>query len=400
MNTRITLIGMLLALSIFAVTVGAQSQSAQTYWHTSDYYTIQMDGIGNGFVSAEMNLQSISTTPVSNITLEIPYSNVTVYRVVSSYQVYQPCPYCAYPQYYYNNTLKFDNYTTTSSGNSTILRIKLGRQLVNNSQQIVYLFFSKRGLAQKNFQGYSFQFRTIIDNNALIQEAYASVQVPDNMYLKGKPKFNETFSASSAIGALSAATSATALQTVVPALLTYPYYYSQYHASNLLPGEYFTVSGLYGSSQILLYLPEIVLAIIILIVAVLLFRAFLWQRIKRLFSSKGTNPTKKDFSMARATLVGMLSGFVFLLVYYGLRVLWSLLQYSYYYYSSPLSILLLLISLIISGFALFGLPYRLCYKVNKREGIAAGIISVIASIIYLIVIISLLSPPLVFPAAL
>jgi hypothetical protein len=389
-----SLLGVLLVLSYLVASAGAAaSTSAQTYWHTSDYYSIQFDGIGNGFISADLNLQGISTTPVNTLTLDIPYPNVIIYQIISeNASNYGPCYGCVEPYYNnYNSNPQFVNYTTTAVGSSTLLTLHLKQPLVNNSQAVIYLFYSVRGLAQKTFQGYQFTFDGIIDNSALIQNAYASVQVPENMYLQGKPTLNVNYSAGAGLGAFSAATSAASAAALIAPIFSYSY---QYHSSDLLPGEYFSISGLYGKSQALLYIWDIVAGIIIVVVVILLVRFFIGRRIKLVFSKK----TQGRFGLARPLLTGILSGFLFEVAYYGIEALFSFLN-SQYYYNSPLQILVILLALVTLGLSLFGLPLYLGRKYGWKEGAIAAIVSLVAAVIYSIIIIALFASPVVYPYA-
>lgn len=396
MRTKMSLFANVLFAVIFLATiVTAQSQNQQTYWHTSDYYSIQLDGAGNAFVSEQVNLQSISRTPVNSITLQIPYTGVTVYQIISenSYPYYGGCLDCAYPAVYpqYNNNPQFVNYTTTKTSDSTLLTMHLNQPLVNSSQATLYIFFSTSGVAQKTFQGYQFSFKTVIDNNALARDSYASVEIPQNMYLKGEPSFNVNYTP--AMSALASATSATGVAAALPAIFRYGY---QYHSSNLLPGEFFSVTGLYGSSLILLYVQEIVIGIIALVLIVLLFKYILWARIKKLFARKEKSSEKSNaFSYGRTIIAGFVSGFLFQVAYFTVQVVYTLVG-NLYYYNSPLPILFLLLSLIVYAMALFSLPYYLYTRYSRREGIVAGILSIIFGIIFFVIILFLFLQPVIY----
>ena len=167
----------------------------------------------------------------------------------------------------------------------------------------------------------------------------------------------------------------------------------------LLPGEFFTITGLYGSSYIRLYLQEIIVGIVILIIIILLFVFISIPRIRRIFNKKYQSKAIRqkpriEFSMTRAVLIGFFSGLLFLIAYYAVQVLFGV-QGSYYYYNSPLPILFAILSFVAYGLALFGLPYYLYSRFNKREGAIAGIISSIAAIIYFVIIFYLFPHPTV-----
>ena len=81
---RTGIVVLALMLILFVAPAAAQSQSGQLYWHSSDYYSIQFDGAGNAFMDVEMNLQSLSSTPVNTVSIFIPYQGVTVYRILGA----------------------------------------------------------------------------------------------------------------------------------------------------------------------------------------------------------------------------------------------------------------------------------------------------------------------------
>jgi hypothetical protein len=398
-QNMVYIVGIMLGLLLFVGAPVAQSQTSQTYWHTSDYYSIQLNGQGSAFIGYEMNLQSISKQQTNTITLDLPYNNVTVYQVISENSSYAPCIDCVYGNTYNNyENPQFVNYSVTSLYNSTVLTLNLNKTLnqtiKNSSQTTIYIFLSTRNLAYKTLQGYQFSFKTFIDPNALIRESYVTVEVPQNMYLKNQPTYNVNYGTTSAEGSLISATSASSAAAAIPAIFYNPY---QYQTNNLLPGQYFTVTGLYGTNQALLYLPEIIVAIIIVVIIILLIIFVFAKRIRRLFSSKQEDVRKNikaNFSLSRSILIGLASGFIFVIAYYALQLLSN---FGGYYYNSALSILLGLLGLVICGLALFGLPYYLYSRFNKREGILAGIISIIAAIIYLLIIVYLFPPVYAIP---
>ena len=138
----------LVALLSLAAPINALVQAQQpnwqlqkTYWHTSDYYSIDLNGVGNAFVSSEFDLQSLTNIPVNTITLQIPYPGVTVYQLISENTSHYPCLGCVQPAYYYANA-QFVKYNATQTFNSTTLTLFLNQPLVNSSQVTLYLFFS------------------------------------------------------------------------------------------------------------------------------------------------------------------------------------------------------------------------------------------------------------------
>ncbi len=381
----------LMALLLLATTASAQNQT-QNYWHTSDYYSVQLNGAGDAFVGEQITLQSISNNPINTITLVIPYTDVTLYQVIgeNATYFYPRCLDCGSGSDYGN--AYFVNYSVSHNYNSTLITLKLNKPLQNSSQTMIYLFYSARGVSQKVLQGYSFSFKTATDPNALIRQTYASVEIPQNMYLKGEPSYNITYQASTAQSSVIGATSALSVAAALPNIFYYGQY--QYQASNLLPGEFFTITGLFGTNQILLYLPEILLGIVVTIAIILLFKVFLWSKLKKMFTAKA----KSSFTFARPLLAGAVSGFLFQIVYYAVQVMLDFANS--YYYNSSLTILLSLLSIVLAGAALLGLPYCLYIKFGKKEGVLAAIIGIVFAIIYSLIIVLLFPPTQFLPAAL
>jgi len=363
----------------------------QTYWHSNDYYSVELTGSGNAFVIATINLESLSEKEVSSMTLQIPYTKVQIYKLVQEGGYWYPpcirgpCPYYE-PKYY---EPAFLDYTTETLADSTLVRFNLTRPIVNNSQTTVYLVFSTPRIAKETFQGFEFNFKTIQDSKALTRYISAGITVPQNMELKGKPKFNIDYKPSE----LATMTAPTAKE-FVSAIRT-PYYgWQQYSAQNLLPGESFTITGLYGENFFLLYFYEIIIGALALVVFLVLFYAFIYRKVRRMFARRieGEEIRKRrGFSFGRTFLVGVFSGFIFVFAFFALTYLSSLFQGGYYYYQPVLAILFFLLNAIILILSLFGLPYYLYSRYSKSEGVVAGIISIITTLL-LLVVISILFP--------
>jgi hypothetical protein len=388
-------------IPIFVFTVLLLSTSPvlaqqQTYWHSNDYYSVELTGSGNAFVVANINLESLSEKEVSSLTLQIPYTKVQIYKLVQGGGYWYPpcvgvCPYYE-PKYY---EPAFLDYTTETLADSTLVRFNLTHPIVNNSQTNLYLVFSTPRIAKETFQGFEFNFKTIQDSKALTRYVGASITVPQNMELKGKPKFKIDYKPSEL-----ATMAAPSAQEFV-GMIRYPYGGYQYSAQNLLPGESFTITGLYGENFFLLYLQEIAAGIICLIVFSFAFYVFAYRKIRRMFVRRIEGEEirrRREFSFGRTLVVGIFSGFIFVFVFFVLIYLSGLIQGGYYYYQPVLMILFFLLDAIILLMSLFGLPFYLGSRYSKSEGVAAGIISIITALL-LLVIVSILfpySPPIIY----
>lgn len=371
------------------------------YWHSYDYYSIELSGSGNAFVVGTIQLEALTSQPVSTITLEIPYRGITIYKLLQNGRYYTiPCPVCIEglcPPCNYNQQYQpsaFLNYTTQNLSDSTILTINLAYPVQNDTDTTLYLIFSTRTIAEKSLQGFSFNFKTVQDPNALIRSLSANVAVPQNMYLKGEPKFDIQYTPSQ----IAADAMKGSAETVASALRSYPYYgRGQFTANNLQPGESFTISGLYSDNQILLYSQEIGVAILGLLALAILVKYVFADTLRRMFSRKESEERisrrTEEFSFGRPILVGFISSLIFIAVYYLLNIVFG----SGYYYNSPIStITLLVLNGVFVILAIFGLPYFLFSKYNKTEGILAGVISLVLSFLLLIFLLPEYSPPILY----
>lgn len=376
------------------------------YWHSNDYYSIEMSGSGNAFVVGTIQLEALSTQPVNTITLEIPYTGVTFYKIVENgiYQsvciqpsgilcpINQPCYPCnGYQQVYQPSA--FLNYTTQTLSDSTIITINLAYPVQNDTSTTLNLIFSTTNIAQKTFQGFQFNFKTVEDPNALIRSLSADVSVPQNMYLKGKPSFNIQYRPSEIAAQALKATNAEAF------VQSYPIRYGggQFTASNLQPGESFTISGLYGDNLVLLYADYIAIAVLGIVVLAILVKYYFADRVTRMFARREGDERMSrrasEFSFGRPVLVGFVSSFIFIAVYYLLNLVFS---NGYYYGDAITSIMFLVINAIFILLSLFGFPYYLYSRFNKSEGILAGIVSLILSFVLLILLLPQYSPPAIY----
>lgn len=384
----------LFATTLLFVSSLAYAASNQLYWHSYDYYSIELSGSGNAFVVGTISLEALTQQQVNTVTLEIPYTGITIFKLVQNGRYMRPPCIAGTPpmpcDYVYEPS-SFLNYTTQTLSDSTILTINLAYPVQNDTDTTLYLVFSTRSIATKDFQGFPFNFKTVQDPNALIRSLSANVVVPENMYLKWEPKFDIQYKPSD-IAAQSMKASAEAIIGIVPPRNGN----AQYSASNLQPGESFTISGMYGDNWILLYFQEIVLVVVGLFAVGIVAKYVFANRVKKIFARRGGEERiarRTEFSFARPIIVGFVSSLIFISVYYLLNVL-----FGSSYYGNVTSITLLVINAVFVLLSLFGLPYFLYSKYSKAEGILAGIISLVLSFVLLILLLPQYSPPIIYNA--
>lgn len=369
------------------------------YWHSYDYYSIELSGSGNAFVVGTIQLEALTSQQVSTITLEIPYRGITIYKLVQNGRYYTiPCApciegscYCDYNQKYQPSA--FLNYSTQTLSDSTILTINLTYPVQNDTDTTLYLIFSTKTIAEKTYQGFSFNFKTVQDPNALIRSLSANVVVPANMYLKGEPNFDIQYKPSD----IAAEAMKGSAESIAGVMQRYPYGGGQFTANNLQPGESFTISGLYGDNQILLYSQEIGITVLGLLVLALLVKFVFADRIRKMFMRKEgeerVSRKSSEFSFGRSILVGFISSLIFIGVYYLLNTLFG----SGYYYGSPIgTVTLLVVNAVFVILSIFGLPYFLYSKYSKTEGILAGVVSLVLSFLLLIFLLPQYSPSILY----
>jgi len=388
----------LFAFALLLLNVSTVFAQQQTYWHSNDYYSIELTGNGNAFVVATINIESLSEKGVSSLTLQVPYTKIQIYKLVQEGGYWYP-PCIGTPCYYRDPVYyepKFLDYTIETLADSTLVRFNLSRPVVNNSQTTIYLVFSTPRIAKQTFQGFEFNFKTIQDSKALTRYVSAGITVPENMELKGKPKFKVDYNPSEL------ATMATSSAKEFVSSIRAPYYgYQQYSAQNLLPGESFTITGLYGENFFLLYFYEIIIGVLTLVIFLFLFYAFIYRKVKRMFARRIEGEEirrKRGFSFGRAFLAGIFSGFIFVAMFFALTYLSSLIYTGYYWYNPPIQILFFLLEGIVLILSLFGLPYYIGSRYSKSEGFVAGIISLITAFVLLLIISALFpsSPPIIY----
>jgi len=374
------------------------------YWHSNDYYNVELSGNGNAFVVATMNIESLSGKNITSLVLEIPNYNVQIYKLVQQGGYYYPCTLkpCPlgepnYPIYY---EPQFLNYTVENLAQSTVLKIDLAYPLMPTQQNTIYLVYSTPRIAKQTFQGYEFTFKTVQDPNALIRYVSASVTVPENMEIKGKPKFDINYRSADILGAVSSGSAKELVNSIASIRYPGPYYgYNQYSAQNLLPGESFTITGLYGSNVWLLYIQEILIGLAAIVIFLFIFYLFLMRRVRKMFKRKyeGVEIKKSRFSFGRAFIIGIVSGFLFVVSYFVLTYFSGMISAPSYGYQPTTQILFFLLNAGVLIITLFGLPYWIGRK-NKSEGIVAGIIGIFTALV-LLVIISILfpyQPPIIY----
>jgi len=371
----------------------------ETYWHSWDSYSVELDGEGDAFVIASMSFEGIqSGTNVTDVLLEIPGRNIRIYKVLQTPSYYGG-------DYYVNTqggSSQFLEYELSPLSASTQMTVHLKTPIRPNSQTAISIIYQTQDVAKPTFQGLEFRFETIKDSRATIRKSGANIYVPENMELKGKPKMTTQYLPSMVAG-YSSSLQAKELESQIA-----PNYYRgsyQYTASNLDPAESFMVSGLYGENSLLLYFWEIIGGIAIAVAIVIIFRYFgLAERIRKMFAGKHAEPAARSakkaemvkrapaaaqpqqliaFSWGRPVIMGIVTAFLFTLASFLSQFIFMAMESGsgYYNYSMmiPFVILVLIVMFALPAAALFGPAIYMYKKYGWQDGIITFVLGVILS---------------------
>lgn len=376
------------------------------YWHSSDTYTIELDGEGDAFIVAEMQFELISEENISEITLEIPGSNVEVYKIIQYMYPYyggtrttsQPRPGGA-PSTYYDDiaypepksTIEFLDYEKEVYSDFVILNIKLKRNLTLKQQGNIAIVYQTNAIGKETFQGIEFKFETIKDINSVIRFAGANIIVPGDMTLKGKPEFDIDYKPSYLARQFQTETADVGAALATAGLMSNYKAYTpprsnrvHYSVNNIDPGESFTIKGLYGDNSYLLYIWEFLATIAIVIMFLFFAKSFrLWKKIKDLFSPK-IHFKKNGFSLERSLGMGLISGLFFSISFIFVTILSGITSNLPYAIREILQLMTTLLAVLLIGASLF-LPMFYSFKRQGIKGVLGSAITALTTIIIFLV---------------
>lgn len=371
----------LLFYLFIATVMMVSSATAQTgeYWHKNDYYSVELDGEGDAFVMARMQLEGLENKNISALELEIPYSNAKIYKAVQrtgSMDRYRE------PQ----RNVEMINYSINSLSDSTAVTLELDEPLTSNSETEVVIVYKTMEVAKKTFRGYSANFKTIQDSDATVRNVGVDISVPKRMQEKGEGESSVKFKPS---------TMAMGSQGEISQNLDTIRRYSnsgEYEAKNLDPGESFEVKTLYGNNWFLLHMYEVLGALLVLILFGAALKRINLKRLKGLFKKKGRRPSsqmsdKVPFSFSRPLLTGAGTGILFLVALGVTRFSMGIVEsFPYGDFRSLSKIGMLIINGVLVIGSLFGPSLYLGKRFNLKE----GVLSVVTGLIFAILLLWLL----------
>ncbi len=376
-SLALVFIALLLTLTQMQAASAAKSDG---YMHTNQFYAVSFDGEGDAIVRAQIDIENTLDRPLGNISLEIP-GNAVVYKIMQGY-AYKDYAYGYGNDYYpnpeYQNPQALD-YTKTLTSGATILNIELWNAIERNNSGSIIIFYKIPNYAQKDFFGnYSFDFKTIIDNRAvLIQNVRVAVNVQDGLSLKGG---ESSVDYRPGLGFMSEATMAKASDS---AIMIDPYYRDYYYgirnaqglvktATNLDPFESFHVKGNYGENWLALNFADIALWIIA--AGIIIAGAAIIMRKAGLAKIKGPNGNE----YVKSAGIGFASSALATVFALGSFIAADVLQ-KFLHNAQGIALLIMLIGLIASA----GIVFLPSVYVTTKKGIVHGAFTFFTTLFFL-----------------
>ncbi len=376
---RAFLISLILIL-FFATAPSSNAAVSDGYIHAAHYYAVSFDGEGDAVVRVRIEIENTTTEPIEEIELEIP-GRILVYKAVEEYPGYE--------------LIDYDKELTSAA---TLLKLHLPYSIYQQQTATIVLFYKSPRQAENLFGIWNFDFKTIIDKDAvLIEYVRVAVNVQEGYHLKGgkaKVDYKEDFFSVGAMETMAAEE----IDSYRYAQASDSIIYSRglvKTTSNLDPWESFHVKGQYSENWFLLYGAEIVLGLIFAIIGFALIKIFVLNKIK----VSGFNKYFKGNAFARIVGVGFLSALAIIIywitVFFGLAFLEKVIYYGF----APLILLLLFLLgfVVIIGFLIGPAIY-----VASKHGAIEGFFTAVSSFAWLIILtiaalilFSILFPPVI-----
>jgi hypothetical protein len=227
---------------------------------TSAYYSVVFDDRGLANVVLRLDYTNNGNLAADTIDLNIPGTDV---KLAGAYMK-KDCQYNGsngyYDNCYYNP--EFEPVSYEKIGANTY-RLKLSEPLEKGHSTSMLVLYRAFGYAQGGVLGTGFKYETP-KYGFDVDQTTVSIDVDQNLYLKEGGSNGNYRNALSNFNTVSAGSGN--MQAAMSSMYSSGYYSYGYTTtkSTLLAGESVTVSGSYGKSKLLLYLPEaaVVLALL------------------------------------------------------------------------------------------------------------------------------------------
>ena len=355
------------------------------YIHNNHYYAVSFDGEGDAVVRAIINIENTSDAPLKWITLEVP-GQITVYKAV------QESPFF----------MRAD-YEKTLTSNTTLLDIELPQAIEKQNTGRIVLFYKINNYAKKDaFGNFEFDFKTIIDNEAiLIENVRVAVNVEPSLTLKsGKSEVdyrnnrnNFNFLSVSEMAAVGSADISSQEYKKYSSGIEYATGLVK-TTRNLDAFESFHVKGNYGENTVVLYFWETLLGVLLLggIIGLLIV---VGKKFGGINEKEVKTKENKEYGKYAETIIASAGSAISITI--TLAIAWGLAEFingiSYSYNS--IGILVIFFGLIVSAGILFMVPIIISSKKGALHGVACFFLTLailVGIAIALIILAGLMAP--------
>jgi len=353
------------------------------YIHNNHYYAVSFDGEGDAVVRAIIDIENTSDAPLKWITIEVP-GQITVYKAVQERPFFMRA-----------------DYEKTLTSNTTLLDIELPQAIEKQNTGRIVLFYKISKYAKKDaFGNFEFDFKTIIDNEAiLIENVRVAVNVEPGITLKGGKsevdyRNNFNFLSVSEMAAVGSADISSQEYRKYSSGIEYATGLVE-TARNLDAFESFHVKGNYGENSIVLYFWETLLGVLLLggIIGLLIVAGK-----KVLGGTKGKETKTKENKIYRKyaeTIIASAGSAISMVIITAGS--WALAEFinSISYQFSSIGFLVMLFGAIVSAGILFMVPIIISSKKGALHGVACFFMTLailVGIAIALIILVALLAP--------
>ncbi|HZX34735.1 MAG TPA: hypothetical protein VFF09_05130, partial [archaeon] len=350
----------------------AHAARSDGYIHQNHFYAVSFDGEGDAIVRAQIGIENTTDRAIKYVDLEIP-GQIVVYKAVQEVSSYYGAEY-NYRDYYYpqQGTPKVIDYTKTLTSEATILRLELKEAVEKQGVSTIVLFYRIPRYALKDFFGnYSFDFKTIIDKDAiLIENLRVAVNVQEGLSLKGG-EAKVDYRSNASLGFVSGAAMSEMAGAGVDSKVYRDYYYGIQNAQGLVktassldPFESFHVKGNYGENWIALYFLDIAFWLIVLGIGIVLAVKLGRKALEKLSPKKG----KQESGALAQTFIASIGSALGIIVAMVLAFALASALNGFSYSLQAFSMLIIVLGLIVSA----GLLFLPALYISSKNGMLYG----------------------------
>lgn len=360
----------------------------------NQYYTVNYDGEGEAAVLVKLEIQNIDKKNLTELSLEIPGSNVRIISIVQEY--YEKMQQCidyeevctnfsegkcqeyirrckryydqiVYPPKYYPIA-----YEKEALSESNLLRFNLPKEIGTQENAVVLIYYKSNKYAEKKFLAYKIDFETI-KINADTQNVRVAINVDQDLVLEGKKaevNYRDNFAmAEKSLSAPIAGASSDSLQQLSN-FVTYAEGYVK-TASGLDPLESFSVKGRYAKSWVALHWFGTLVTLLALVVIGLGLYSLYVKKIAKLTHGR---------IIAKTIGLGIASSVSVLLLWFLTSFLVNLIRQSLDWQTANLfAVLLYLMTGLMMLLVFFGPPVYM----GVKHGFMSGVWAVVATVAFM-----------------